>query len=136
MTTSGTSPGTGPPSEDPQSGPITPSFHPGILIRFQDDSKDRDSKRKIEEDDRASKRKIEENDRDSKRKIEENEAQAQREVKKLLVQATIVMTIGISILGGIITFGHQDSKIKELGVTVISAPIAGLFGVLAGMGLK
>ena len=125
MTTSGTSPEAGAPSGDPQGAPITPSFHPQIEVRFQDDSKDRDSKRKIEEDDRQS-----------KRKIEEAEASAQRTVKKSLVNATIVITIGVSILGAIITFGHQDSKVRELGVAVISAPIAGLFGVLAGMGLK
>ena len=124
MTTSGTSPETGAPCGDPHGAPAT-LFRPQIETRFLDDSKDRNSKRKIEEDDRQS-----------KRKIEEEEASAQRIVKKSLVNATIVITIGVSIMGAIITFGHQDSKVRELGVAVISAPIAGLFGVLAGMGLK
>ena len=123
MTTSGTSSEAGGPSGNPQG---TPAFHPQLIeTRFQDDSKDRDSRRRIEEADRQS-----------QRKTKEDEAGAQRDIKKSLVKATIVIAVGVSILGTIITFGHQDSKVRELGVAVISAPIAGLFGVLAGMGLK
>ena len=128
MTNSGTGSGQGAPSGS-QTGETINLSHPYNLPVFErrlaDDSKDRDSQRQIEEDDRQS-----------KRKIEEDEASAQRIIKKSLVKATIVITIGVSILGAIITFGHQDSKVRELGVAVISAPIAGLFGVLAGMGLK
>jgi hypothetical protein len=124
VTTSGTSLEAGAPSSDLQGAPIQ-SFHPEIKTRFQDDSKDRDSQRKIQEDDRQS-----------KRKIEEDEASAQRKIKVSLVNATIFLAFVVSISGAIITFGHNDPKARELGVAVISAPIAGLFGILAGMGLK
>jgi len=125
VTTPDTSPEMGAPSGDPQGAPI-PSFHPGLFeTRFKDDSLARESERKIAED-----------DRESKRRIEEEDAKAHREVRKWFVKATIGTALGVSLLGAWITFNHQDPKARELGVSLISAPIAGLFGVLAGLGLK
>jgi hypothetical protein len=112
------------PSGEPQ-GPLTAPFHPEIQTRFQDDSKDRDTRRKIEEA-----------NSESKIRMEEAEAGSQRENKKLLVRTTVGIAILVFILGTCITFGHKDPKVRELGVAVISAPITGLLGLLAGMGLK
>jgi hypothetical protein len=89
-------------------------YHLGVVERLADDSKDRETQRIINRAD----------------------ADSHRETKSLFVKATIGAAIGVSILGAWITFNHQDSKVRELGVSLISAPIAGLFGVLAGMGLK
>ena len=113
MTTSGTTSATGGPDGDNQ-GPPTPSFHPEILIRWQDDSKDRQSRREIEKED----------------------ATAHRDIRKWLVKATIGTAGGVFLLGAYLVSNHQDPKVRELSVSLISAPIAGLFGVLAGMGLK
>lgn len=125
MTNPGTIPPTGAPSGDAQDAPITSSFHPTIETRFQDDSKDRDSRRRIDEE-----------DRNSKRRIEEEDAKSHRDVRKWFVKATIGTAIGVSLLGTYLVFNHQDPKVRELSVSLVSAPIAGLFGVLAGMALK
>jgi hypothetical protein len=100
---------------DAGSGQTTPPFHVQILERkLEDDSKDRETKRGIEKAD----------------------ADAHREAKRWFIKATIGTAIGISLLGTYITFNHKDSKVRELGVSLISAPIAGLFGVIAGMAFK
>ena len=118
MTTSDTAPGQGAPSGSPPGAPtwnLGSPYHPAVLeTRFADDSKDRDTQRNINKDDAAS----------------------HREIRRWFVKAAIGTAIGVSILGAWITFNHQDSKVRELGVSLISAPIVGLFGVLAGMGLK
>lgn len=125
MTNSSTSLPTGAPSGDAQGAPVISSFHPTIQTRFQDDSKDRDSKRRIDEEDRSS-----------RRRIEEEDAKGHRDVRQWFVKATIGTAIGISLLGTYLVFNHQDPKVRELSVSLVSAPIAGLFGVLAGMALK
>jgi hypothetical protein len=100
---------------DADSGQTTPPYHLQILERkFEDDSKDRETKRDIDKKDAA----------------------AQREAKQWFIKSTIGTAIGVSLLGAYITFNHQDPKVRELGVSLISAPIAGLFGVIAGMAFK
>lgn len=75
-------------------------------------------------------------DRNTDRTIKELDAAAHRSAKLWLIRSTIVIAFSISVLGAYIVFNHKDAKMRELGISLISAPIAGLFGVIAGMAFK
>lgn len=75
-------------------------------------------------------------DKENKREIERKDADAHRDYKGWLVRFTIGLAILVSLAGFYITFNHKDAKVRELGVSLISAPIVGLFGILAGMAFK
>ncbi len=74
--------------------------------------------------------------KDNKREIEKYDARVNRAIKSFFAIATILMAISISAIGVHIAFNHKDVKVREMGISLISAPIAGLFGILAGMAFK
>ena len=75
-------------------------------------------------------------DKEASRQIQINDAASLRNAREWFVKSTLVIAFGVFFVGSTIVFGHKDQKIRELGVSVVSAPIAFLFGVIAGMPFK
>lgn len=56
--------------------------------------------------------------------------------KTFLSRAFVVCVVLVTLFAGVTTWKHEDSKVREVAVSLIGLPVGAIAGLLGGMGLR